>query len=103
MSPANDLINFVYADYLESCLSARAGLHEEASALARMALTRADTTDYFFARAESRLFFAEALSLAGNAGEAATWAADGLAVLDEKGDLQGPHARASASLRSASR
>ena len=54
-----------------------------------MALTRADTTDYFFARAESRLFFAEAVSLAGNAGEAATWAADGLALLDAKGDLTG--------------
>ena len=41
------------------------GLHEEASALARHALERADTTDFYFARAESRLFLAEATSLAG--------------------------------------
>ena len=67
VSPANDVINFVYADYLEGCLLARDGLHEEASALARTALMRADTTDYYFARAESRLFLAEATSLAGNA------------------------------------
>jgi tetratricopeptide (TPR) repeat protein len=89
VSPANDVINFVYADYLEGCLLAGAGLHEEASALARTAVQRADTTDYYFARAESRLFLAEAMSLAGNAGEAVTSAAEGLVLFDAKGDLTG--------------
>jgi hypothetical protein len=89
VSPANDVINFVYADYLEGCLLAREGLHEEASVLARTALMRADTTDYYFARAESRLFLAEATALAGNAGEAAAWAAEGLALFTAKGDLTG--------------
>ena len=89
VSPANDVINFVYADFLEGCLLARGGLHEEASALTRTALMRADTTDYYFARAESRLFLAEATALAGNAEEAAAWAAEGLALFNAKGDLTG--------------
>jgi hypothetical protein len=50
---------------------------------------RADTTDYYFARAESRLFLAEAMALAGNAEEAAAWAAEGLALFNAKGDLTG--------------
>jgi class 3 adenylate cyclase/tetratricopeptide (TPR) repeat protein len=88
-SPANDVINFVYAEFLEGCLLAREGRHDEAAARARQALERADATDYNFARAEARVFLAETCLLAGNVEEAATWAADGLAVFRAKGDLTG--------------
>ena len=87
VTPATDVINFVYAEFLEGCLLAREGFHEEAGARARQALARADTTDFYFARAESRLFLAETVALAGNADEASEWAEAGLALFQEKGDL----------------
>jgi hypothetical protein len=87
LTPATDVINFVYAEFLEGCLFAREGLHEEADARGRQTIARADTTDYYFARAESRLFLAEAVALAGKADEASAWAEAGLAVFEEKGDV----------------
>jgi len=88
-SPADDLINFVYADALEACLLSRDDRHEEAEALLRHAVDRVETTDFFFARADVHLLHAEALSLAGDEAAASRNAALGVALLDDKQDLAG--------------
>ncbi len=88
-SPSGDLINFVFADALEGCLLARDGRREEAEGLVRRAIDRAETTDFFFARAAVRLLHAETLTLAGEPAAASRAAALAIRLLDEKGDLAG--------------
>ena len=88
-SPRDDLINFVYADALEGSLLSHDDRHDEAEALFRQAVDRAETTDFFFARADVRLLHAEALNRAGETTAASREAALGLALLDEKGDITG--------------
>lgn len=87
-SPADDLINFVYADALEGCFLSCDGRHE-ADALLRHAVERVETTDYYFVRGEIPLFHAETLSRAGEAGAASRAAALGIGFFDEKGDVAG--------------
>jgi hypothetical protein len=89
MSAPDDLINFVYLHSLEACLLAADGTLVEAEQEARRALELADTTDFFFARMRARLFLAVVLARAGKDGESAQHAADGLAVLEAKGDTTG--------------
>ena len=88
-SPADDLINFVFADAIEGCLLSRDDRHEEAEACIDRALEAVETTDFFFARADVRLLHAEALSRAGEAAAASRAAAFVLALFDEKGDITG--------------
>jgi class 3 adenylate cyclase/tetratricopeptide (TPR) repeat protein len=88
-SPRDDLINFVYADALEGGLLSHDHRHDDAEALFRQAVDRAETTDFFFARADVRLLHAEALLRAGETTAASREAALGLALLDEKGDITG--------------
>ena len=88
-SPSGDLINFVLADALEGCVLSVDGRHEEAEALLRRARDRVEATDFFFARAEARLLHAETLHRWGKAAAASQESAEGLAILDEKGDLAG--------------
>jgi len=86
-SPRDDLVNFVYADQLEAAVFAHGGRHDEAAALLARALEAADSTDFVFVRAESRLVGAEVHALAGRAAEAAELARAGLALLEAKGDV----------------
>ncbi|HUF01940.1 MAG TPA: adenylate/guanylate cyclase domain-containing protein [Gaiellaceae bacterium] len=86
-SPPDDLINFVYVDALEACLLARAERHEEAQKLAMSTLQRVDTTDFFFARSELRLFVADVLVLGGRSSDARRLAEEALAILASKGDV----------------
>ena len=88
-SPADDLINFVFADAIEGCLLSHDDRHEEAEARIRRAVEAVETTDFFFARADVRLLHAETLSRAGDAAAASHAAAFTLAIFDEKGDLTG--------------
>jgi class 3 adenylate cyclase/tetratricopeptide (TPR) repeat protein len=88
-SPADDIVNFVYADALEGCLLAHEGRHENAEAQIRSALARIETGDFFFATSAIRLFHAETQFLAGDSVAAALSAAMGLEVLDSKGDVTG--------------
>ena len=87
VSPADDVINFVYADLVEGGLLAQEGSYGEAAAQARRSVERADTTDYNFARAESRLTLGEVLALGGKHDDARRAARDGLALLAAKGDV----------------
>ena len=86
---ADDLINFVELEGLEGGLLALRGSHDEAEGHARRAVALADTTDFYFARAWSRLMLAETLALAGRMAEAVSEAATGLAHYEAKGDVTG--------------
>jgi tetratricopeptide (TPR) repeat protein len=88
-SPADDVINFVYADAQEGCVLAHEGRHEEAGVLLGDAVDRCRHTDYYFLRAGLALYQAEALSLAGEVAAASRSAVLGLGFLDEKGDVAG--------------
>ncbi len=88
-SPADDLINFVFADAIEGCLLSQEGRHEEAEASIRRAVDAVETTDFFFARADVRLLHAETLSAADEAETASRAAAFALGLFDEKGDITG--------------
>jgi class 3 adenylate cyclase/tetratricopeptide (TPR) repeat protein len=94
---ADDLINFVELEGLEGGLLSQRGNHEEAEEHGRRAIALAETTDFFFARAWSRLMLAETLALGGRMEEAVSEAAIGLAHYDAKGDVTGS-ARARARL-----
>jgi hypothetical protein len=89
LTTAHDLVNFVYLDMIEGCMSARAGRDAEADERARRAVALAETTDHYELRGNARLFLAEALVLAGSADDASAEAAAGLAHFDAKGDLSG--------------
>jgi class 3 adenylate cyclase/tetratricopeptide (TPR) repeat protein len=86
-SPRDDLVNFVYADELEAAAFAHGGRHDEAATLLARALEAADSTDFVFVRAESRLVGAEVHALAGRDAEAAELARAGLGLLEAKGDV----------------
>jgi len=88
-SPADDLVNFVFADALEGCLLSHADRHEEAEALLQSALQRVETTDFVWARSTVRLWHTETLCRAGESAEAARSAARAVALLDDKEDLTG--------------
>jgi class 3 adenylate cyclase/tetratricopeptide (TPR) repeat protein len=89
LSPAADVVNFVYADALEGCVLAHEGRHDEARSLVDRALEVAETMDYFFIRAGVRLHLAEVNSLAGRSSEATTAAAEALRLFSDKGDMTG--------------
>ena len=87
VSAPDDLINFLYADALEAGLLAHQGGNEEAVTRMRSALLFVDTTDFVFDRADVRLLFAEVLTLADRAKEAAVSATEAIAILEKKGDV----------------
>jgi hypothetical protein len=89
LTTPEDLINFVYLDMIESGMAARRGQHGEAEELARRAVARAETTDFYWARGSSRTRLAEVLALAGRSAEASEAAASGLGHYDTKGDISG--------------
>jgi class 3 adenylate cyclase/tetratricopeptide (TPR) repeat protein len=86
---ADDVINFVYVHALDSVLLAREGNLVDAEREARRALALADSTDFFFARARSRLYLAAVLALADREEESAALVRDGFDILDAKGDRTG--------------
>ncbi len=88
-SPQGDLINFVLADAIDGCLLSQEGRHEEADVLLGRAVEGVQQTDFFFARADVQLLYAEALSRAGDASAASQAAALGVAYLEDKGDITG--------------
>ena len=66
----DDLVNFVMLDKLAGLLHARRGEYEQAEQHARQALALADSTDFYFARAAPRAYFAEILVQMGRSEEA---------------------------------
>jgi len=88
-SPQGDLINFVFADAIDGCLLSQQGRHEEADVLLRRAVEGVQQTDFFFARADVQLQYAEVLARAGNASAASQAAALGVSYLEDKGDITG--------------
>jgi hypothetical protein len=85
----DDVINFVGLDELEGCLLARRGQLAEGEERVRRSVARADTTDMFRARGDTRVALASVLALAGKADEAAAEAAAGLSHFEAKGDISG--------------
>jgi tetratricopeptide (TPR) repeat protein len=88
-SPADDMVNFIYADMVEGYVLAHRGRVQEGVALLVSALGSADATDFYFARAEVRLTLAEALALADEDERASTTAREALEIYDAKGDTTG--------------
>jgi tetratricopeptide (TPR) repeat protein len=86
-SGGDDLVNFVWLDMLGGLLHARRGEHEQAEQCARQALTLAESTDFYFARAATRTYFAEILVQMGRSEEAAEMAAQAFEILEAKGDI----------------
>jgi tetratricopeptide (TPR) repeat protein len=86
-SGKDDLINFVWLDMLGGLLHTRRGEHEQAEQRARQALTLAESTDFYFARAATRTYFAEILVQMGRSEEAAEMAAQAFEILEAKGDI----------------
>jgi tetratricopeptide (TPR) repeat protein len=88
-TPLGDLINEVFAGFLEGCLLAHDGRVVEAEERGRHAVGLADTSDFFFARAKTRLYLASTLARAGRDSDAARVASDGLGIFEAKGDVTG--------------
>ena len=85
-----DVTNFICLDEVESLLAAKAGDLDEAERLARNAVERADTTDFYGLRgSRSRGVLAEILARRRMTDEAAAVAAEALALHDAKGDVAG--------------
>jgi class 3 adenylate cyclase/tetratricopeptide (TPR) repeat protein len=87
---AEDMTNFVMADAIEARLAAKSGAFEHAEALARQAVELAGSTDLVdLCGMYSRAALAEVLALRGRSDEAATGAAEALAVHRAKEDVAG--------------
>ena len=84
-----DTADVIYLAALEGGLLAHEGRVEEGEAAARRGLALSETTDFFQMRGHARAFLAEVLALAGKRAEAASTAAEALAVHDAKGDVTG--------------
>ena len=84
-----DTADAIYLAALEAGLLAHEGRVEEGEAAARHGLALSETTDFFQMRGHARAFLAEVLALAGKRAEAASTAAEALAVHDAKGDVTG--------------
>jgi hypothetical protein len=84
---SEDVVNFVYLDMIEGCMSARRGQHAEAEERVRRAVALAETTDFYWLRGTARLRLSEALALAGRVDGASEEAAAGLAHFTAKGDV----------------
>jgi class 3 adenylate cyclase/tetratricopeptide (TPR) repeat protein len=82
-----DLVNFVYLHALEGALHAADGRFTDAEAEGRHALELADTTDYFFMRAWTRLLLAETFSRAGRGEESSSLVSEALTIEVAKGDV----------------
>jgi len=89
LTTPDDLINFIYVDMIEGGLCAHRGKSEDALERLRQAVQRSDGTDFYWARAASRVRLAEVLALAGCSAEAGKAAAAGLAGFAAKGDIAG--------------
>ena len=87
-SPPDDVVNFVYADGIEGAVLVRRGEQVGIELLGR-ALERADGTDFFFGRAETRLLLADALAIRGEMPHATVRATEALDIYDAKGDVTG--------------
>jgi tetratricopeptide (TPR) repeat protein len=85
----DDVINFVMLDAIEGSLLAREGRLEEAIARGRRALELTRGTDGQLALNIAHRYLAETLFLAGERAEAASVAAEGLAIHEAKGDATG--------------
>jgi class 3 adenylate cyclase/tetratricopeptide (TPR) repeat protein len=88
-SGKDDLINFIWLDVLGGLLHARRGEHEQAERCARQALALAESSDFYFARAATRAYFAEILVQMGRSEEAAEMAAQSFEIFEAKGDVAG--------------
>ena len=86
-STSDDLVNFIYADALEAALLAHRGRHEEAAVQLSRAVEVAETTDFFFVRAEVGLLGAEIHALAGRAAEGESAAIAVLRLYESKEDV----------------
>ena len=86
-SAADDIVNFIFIDFIESALLAHDGRLVEAEAAGRRAVDLADTTDYVYARPLAHSYFAEALALAGKRDEALEHARVAIEILDAKGNV----------------
>jgi class 3 adenylate cyclase/tetratricopeptide (TPR) repeat protein len=86
-SGADDIVNFIFADFIEGALLAHEGRLAEAEALGRRAVELADTTDYTRARPLAYSYLAETLALRGESEEARTCAAVATGILEAKGNL----------------
>jgi class 3 adenylate cyclase/tetratricopeptide (TPR) repeat protein len=89
LSPADDLVNFIYAEALEGAVHAQHGAFEEAERQCRRAVELADETDFVINRGETRLLLAESLLRARRDPEAVRLAREALSLLDAKGDMTG--------------
>ncbi|HET8969316.1 MAG TPA: hypothetical protein VFN06_07805, partial [Gaiellaceae bacterium] len=87
-SPPDDVVNFVYADAIEGAVRVRRG-EDEGLELLGQALERADGTDFFFVRAETRLLLADAHAIRGEMPRATARASEALDIYDAKGDVTG--------------
>jgi class 3 adenylate cyclase/tetratricopeptide (TPR) repeat protein len=86
---ADDLSNFVWLDLVEGLLYSRRGEHDEAHRRSSSAVELADTADFHFPRANSRIYRAEVLARAGRSDEAARMAAGAFGIFEAKGDVAG--------------
>ena len=86
-SGADDLVNFLFIDFVEVGMLARDGRYAEAEELGLHTIERADTTDYYWPRTCSRSYLAEALALAGRREEARAYGLAALEVTEAKGDV----------------
>jgi hypothetical protein len=89
ITPHDDVTNLVTLGFLEGALLAHDGNLVEAEEQGRRAVELADTTDHFFERANARLHLASTLARMGKNAEAAALAAEGLGIIEAKGDVTG--------------
>jgi tetratricopeptide (TPR) repeat protein len=85
----DDIANFIHLHFLEGALFAHDGRLDAAEEEGRRAIDLADTTDHFNERAYARLYLAATLARAGRSSEASALAAEGLGIVEAKGDVTG--------------
>ena len=89
LSPPEDAVNYIYADGIEGAVLTRRGDLERGRSLLLAALERADRSDFFFCRAETRIWIAEAHTAAGDADAGRSYALEALDIYAAKGDVAG--------------
>jgi class 3 adenylate cyclase/tetratricopeptide (TPR) repeat protein len=89
LTPPEDAVNFVYADAIEGAVLSHRGDVERARSLLVAAMERADESDFYFCRAETRILAAEAHTAAGDPDVGRSFALEALDIYRAKGDVAG--------------